>query len=211
MQNRLSLPASWFLSGKYRKTTLDARQRAILDWAEVDDHHAVLDVDCGEGELLLRLRERYNLRACGMIAPDETKLLVGETAGQGTEILRADCTDIPWRDNSFDTVFITRDLRISRQTDAFLQEVIRVLKPGGRLLAITKCLLPALPFCKRASQRKTSASHYSNPYDLMYRFELCGFSDVTMRLSRFRFATVIARKADPVLLTAVPRLAGQDS
>lgn len=209
MQNRLSLPVSRFLLGK--GPALDARQRAALDWAEVDDHHAVLDVDCGGGELLLRLKERYSLRACGMVKAGESPRYDAEPPGQGLEILRADYTDIPWRDNSFDIVFITKGLRVSRQTDAFLQEVIRVLKPGGRLLSVTSCFLPSLPFGKRAARQKKESDDSSNPFSMMNRFELCGFTDVTMRYSRFRYATVIARKAEPVLFPVTNRLAVQDS
>jgi len=209
MQNRLSLPVGRFLLGK--GPALDARQRAVLDWAEVDDHHAVLDVDCGGGELLMRLKERYCLRACGMVKAGVRQAIDAEQASQGLEILRADYSDIPWRDNSFDAVFITKGLGVSRQTDAFLQEIIRVLKPGGRLLAVSSCFFPVLPLGKRRARQRSESDINPNPFALMNRFELCGFTDVTMRYSRFRYATVIARKAEPVLFPASDRLAVQDS
>ena len=57
-----------------------------------------------------------------------------ERAGVDVELVRAGAEEIPLEGGSFDTVLLTYTLCSITDVDAALGEILRVLKPGGRLL-----------------------------------------------------------------------------
>ncbi len=91
----------------------------------------VLDVGCGRGDNLVRL-ERYGSRPAG-IEPDRDRAresrIIAPTAVAVGEAM-------PWRDGSFDLVYVSHVLHHARDLDLVLAEIHRVLAPGGLLFAI---------------------------------------------------------------------------
>jgi methionine biosynthesis protein MetW len=93
----------------------------------------MLDVGCGDGELLESLRERgWAVRGVDF-DPDA----VAAARSQGLDVdlgdLRAQC----YPDAAFDAVTMSHSLEHVPEPRAILEEVRRILKPGGRIVIVT--------------------------------------------------------------------------
>ena len=194
MQSRISLPLRFSLKEQHRGCQLSPAQIAAVHWAEVDDYQALLDLDCGEGQILSYFLDRFSVRACGMNHqwdPQEPRPYPLDRA----EILRVQQHDIPWRNNSFDVVFLTRFNHHQQRNKQMFEEVLRVLKPGGRFIISLSGLLLMQRLAHMA--RQTSFTNgQDNPFLLMDQLGNQGFVDVSMRSSKLRHTTVIAHKSD---------------
>ena len=63
-------------------------------------------------------------------------LRVGRRADhEGVELVAGDALRLPFRDGAFDAVTISFGLRNTQDVDTALQELLRVTRPGGRLVA----------------------------------------------------------------------------
>lgn len=97
---------------------------------------AVLDVGTGPGWLLRQLRAR--LPESSLYGVDISPAMVGKAsenlegaAGRGIEIRCAGAESLPYPDDFFDVVVSTGSLHHWRDPAAGLDEIHRVLKPGG--------------------------------------------------------------------------------
>lgn len=91
----------------------------------------VLDVGCATGDLLLAIRDRGN--------PAVTGVEIGREAAEiarsrGLPVFNGELAEAGFADESFDTVLASHTLEHVGDPLAFLQEVHRVLSPGGALL-----------------------------------------------------------------------------
>lgn len=156
---------------------LNRAERAVTNWAMVDDHQAVLDVNCERNHLLRHYMEHYRLRACGLCL-DAHQAQQMRHALADAEIMFSTGNEIPWRDQSFDRVLLAQPLPNYIDMYEFLHEIKRVLKPDGRLVMA----LPSLPW-----QQAFSTLLYGTlpsrmaPQPLMSQLEQLGFSDVSCR------------------------------
>jgi SAM-dependent methyltransferase len=96
---------------------------------------AVLEVGCGTGAFAERLTAD-NPQAT-VIATDQSARFVELTAARGVDARQADVQDLPFADASFDLVAAMWMLYHVPDLDRGLAEIRRVLRPGGRLLAVT--------------------------------------------------------------------------
>lgn len=97
----------------------------------------VLELACGSGQLTFRL-----VGAAGhWEATDYTERMVAEAEKhphpQNLRFAVQDATNLPYPDHSFDAVLIANALHIMPEPNRALQEIRRVLRPGGVLLAPT--------------------------------------------------------------------------
>lgn len=109
----------------------------------------VADLACGQGESLNILRTRFGLRALGLDL--NAALLRRATLMPGLPLLRADAMRLPLQDASLDAVLCECAFSLMSDSAAFLAEVHRCLKPGGKLL------LSDLYLKQGASQRAAPA------------------------------------------------------
>jgi ubiquinone/menaquinone biosynthesis C-methylase UbiE len=91
----------------------------------------VLDVGCGSGENLVRL-VRYGARARGC----EPGLERARRAAARAPALAARGEALPWRDASFELVYLSHVLHHAADVGAVLREAHRVLAPGGALFVV---------------------------------------------------------------------------
>ncbi|RJO76519.1 demethylmenaquinone methyltransferase [Nocardia panacis] len=68
------------------------------------------------------------------LAADFSKGMLAAGSFREVPMVAADATALPFADDSFDAVTISYGLRNISDTDAALREMLRVTKPGGRLL-----------------------------------------------------------------------------
>jgi demethylmenaquinone methyltransferase / 2-methoxy-6-polyprenyl-1,4-benzoquinol methylase len=117
------------------------RERAA-DRAQVGPGGRALDACCGTGDLTLELARRVgpdgHVVGCDfsepMLARARAKA-ARASAGQ-VSFERADALDLPYETASFDAVTVGFGVRNFADLDRGLGELVRVLRPGGRLVVL---------------------------------------------------------------------------
>ena len=111
----------------------DAREIAFAAVAEVAPDR-VLEVGCGPGEAAERLQRDLDAH---VVASDQSERMVELARARGLEACVADVQQLPFADGEFDCVLAAWMLYHVPDVDAGLAEITRVLRPGGRLVAVT--------------------------------------------------------------------------
>lgn len=112
-------------------------------------HGKVLDVACGTGDMvveLLRTRHAASLQVTGVDLSEEMLAIAKRKAPQA-EYRLADAEHLPFGDASFDAVTCAFGVRNFVHLEQGLKEMVRVLKPGGRM-AILELATPDSPFIR---------------------------------------------------------------
>jgi len=112
-------------------------------------HGKVLDVACGTGDMvveLLRTRHAASLQVTGVDLSEEMLAIAKRKAPQA-EYRLADAEHLPFGDASFDAVICAFGVRNFVHLEQGLKEMVRVLKPGGRM-AILELATPDNPFIR---------------------------------------------------------------
>uniref|UniRef100_A0A832H3D5 Methyltransferase domain-containing protein n=1 Tax=Oscillatoriales cyanobacterium SpSt-402 TaxID=2282168 RepID=A0A832H3D5_9CYAN len=119
----------------------------LLTWADVQQADEILDVGCGIGGSSLYLAARFKASVTGITLSPVQAQRASDRArfaglSQSTQFLVADALDMPFADNSFDFVWSLESGEHMPNKTKFMQELCRVLKPGGKLLMVTWCHRP---------------------------------------------------------------------
>jgi SAM-dependent methyltransferase len=96
-----------------------------------------LEVGCGPGELAARVRETIGAK---VIAIDVSPRMVELARGRGVDAREGDVQHLPFADSEFDCVVAAWMLYHVADVTRALDELARVLRPGGRLVAVTNGL-----------------------------------------------------------------------
>lgn len=117
-----------------------ARVYANIARQVVDDYKITrgraLDIGCGPGQLTLELARITELEVVGLdIEPEAVAIARGHADAMGLDhrvsFVAGDAHSLPFSDDSFDLVFSRGTLPFLRDHALALQEVYRVLRPGG--------------------------------------------------------------------------------
>jgi len=118
-------------------------KRFTIELSGVRKGNAVLDIAGGTGDLAARFADIVGPDGQVVLADiNDSMLKVGrdkllDTGRLGNlEFVQADAQCLPFPDDSFDCVTIAFGLRNVTDKDAALRSMLRVLKPGGRLLVL---------------------------------------------------------------------------
>lgn len=118
--------------------------RALLDLVSPLAGEGLLDVATGTAGVLRELRRRPGppVRAVGLDSSPQM-LAAAKDLPPEWELVHADARKLPFDDDSFDVATVAYLLHLvdRRDRDQILEEVARILRPGGRLATVT----PALP------------------------------------------------------------------
>ena len=152
--------------------------KALAEWAIVDDYDHILDLSCGSGKLLHYLSQKYCLRACGIAESPEQARALHDMLPEA-EVLSASKENMPWRSNAFNTVFYQMDAVDPAERGDFLQEIVRVLKPGGQVLISLHALPDLVGSIARAMGFSDDKS--TKHTKLLHWMEAAGLSDVSWR------------------------------
>ncbi|MDQ6653792.1 MAG: bifunctional demethylmenaquinone methyltransferase/2-methoxy-6-polyprenyl-1,4-benzoquinol methylase UbiE [Acidobacteriota bacterium] len=109
----------------------------------------ILDVACGTGDLSITLCEGGEAQIVGIdFCRPMLDIAVSKASKHGFRVpfIEADALDLPFCDRSFDGATIAFGLRNLASVDAGFRELLRILKPGGRVavLEFSKAKTPIL-------------------------------------------------------------------
>jgi len=134
----------------------------------------VLDLCCGTGELTRELaRQTPGAEVVG--ADFSTKMLdIARQKDAKYQYIEADALHLPFQNTEFDAVSVAFGVRNFEDTKRGLNEIARVLKPGGRLL-ILEFMRPTSPLLGRFFALFNAAfaplgrtvSHHSTAYNYL--------------------------------------------
>jgi SAM-dependent methyltransferase len=111
----------------------DPREVAFQAIAEVSPQR-VLEVGPGRGELAERTMRELGAEVVGV---DQSPRMVELTRARGVPALVGDVQELPFADGRFDCAVAAWMLYHASDVDRAVAELRRVLRPGGRLVAVT--------------------------------------------------------------------------
>ncbi len=111
----------------------DPRDVAFAAVAEVAPR-AVLEVGCGPGEFASRIQRELG---CDLVAIDTSARMVELARERGVHARIGDVQQLPFETGVFDCVVAAWMLYHVTDLDRGVAELARVLRPGGRLVAVT--------------------------------------------------------------------------
>lgn len=149
----------------------------------------VLDVATGTGRIPLFLLEEatFNGRVIGLDA--SARMLSYARAKlrayrHRASFVQQTAADLPFDDNSFDAATCLESLEFFPDDSAVLQEMFRVLRPGGTIMTTRRRGWEAKTFIGRYRDRETFAAH----------LEDLGFTAVETQLWQIEYDLVFAHK-----------------
>jgi SAM-dependent methyltransferase len=127
---------------------MTAEQRIASDHLALSDGDVVLDLACGPGN--------FTRRFATLVGPDglvvgvdasatmleravRDTFTAGEESFANLGYLRADALDLPFLDRSFDAVCCFAALHLFGEPFEALDQIARVLRPGGRVTLMASC------------------------------------------------------------------------
>jgi demethylmenaquinone methyltransferase/2-methoxy-6-polyprenyl-1,4-benzoquinol methylase len=132
---------------------VDKRWRRTLTtklFAQLPDHAGgtrILDVACGTGDLSFALHNGGPIRVFGIdFSRPMLEAAKSKAKAQGLKVpfIEGDALKLPFADCSFTAVTIAFGLRNLASVEQGLEELLRVLKPGGRI-AVLEFSRPIVP------------------------------------------------------------------
>lgn len=114
-----------------QKPKLSALEKGLLRWSVAERGDKVLDAYVVNGLMLEYLQHNMECEVCG-VSDDMERVRLSRTKLQYADIAYAPREDIPWRADTFDSVYV--NMAAAPLSDSMLMEIMRVLKPGGQLL-----------------------------------------------------------------------------
>lgn len=160
--------------------------RLLLALGEGD---AVLDVACGPGNFTRAFARTVGPEGLA-VGIDASRTMLERGAEELREsglgnltLVRGNATALPFEDSSFDAVCCFAALHLFAEPFAALDEMRRVLRPGGRVALMTSVrrqvtLPPLKPLIERASGMRVFEGD-----EIVEALEQCGFTGIHRRLS----------------------------
>lgn len=106
-----------------------------LDSLEIKTGSKILEIGCGEGLFLSRIVKHYKVHGTGVdVSAESVKFANENYRNEKLFFLKEDAEKLSFKNNSFDFVVSFDALEHIENKEKVIKEMIRVLKPGGKLL-----------------------------------------------------------------------------
>lgn len=194
---RYIYPKHWISDQRFRAGNLSHYQYQEITLASLDcfDGCSLLECGCGSGELLARLRRRYaDIQLFGIDLGHHSLVWAKEEGPckhkeKSAHFIEGDVTAMPLASNLFDRVLCSSVLWYVLEPYLAIQEMIRVLKPGGRFgfdvrnpYHITNLLTQGTLIARRVVGKRVISYSFSSPHTLSrfletlpINFEIVGY------------------------------------
>jgi|GEM_PF-213752 len=167
--------------------------RAIAELAEVKPDEAVIDIGCGSGSAVQAIAK--TLSTGWVIGIDPTPRMIEIAQAQFWQyefsvpvtFIQTGAEQLPAEDNSIDLVLAINTLHHWQDVDKGLNEVLRVLKPGGRFVVIDdlweeQSVMMEAPLDMPPCTADQMIHHdLKDPTVIAYKLSDAGFSQVSNR------------------------------
>jgi demethylmenaquinone methyltransferase/2-methoxy-6-polyprenyl-1,4-benzoquinol methylase len=110
-------------------------KRRLIQLGQIKPGAAALDLCCGTGDLALGM-SKQGAQVVGLDFSQEMLKVAERRTNANPIFIRGDALRIPFPDDSFEIVTVGYGLRNLVSWEAGLEEMLRVSKPHGRLLAL---------------------------------------------------------------------------
>ncbi|MDV3123292.1 methyltransferase domain-containing protein [Mycobacterium sp. 21AC1] len=147
------------------------------EWLNIPPGGVALDVGSGPGNVTAALARAAGLDGIALGVDISEPMLaraVEAEAGRQVGFLRADAQRLPFRDDSFDAVTSIAVLQLIPDAEAALSEMVRVLRPGGRMAI----MVPTASDRGPAKLLSKGGARFFNQDELADRFEELGLTRV---------------------------------
>jgi demethylmenaquinone methyltransferase/2-methoxy-6-polyprenyl-1,4-benzoquinol methylase len=111
-------------------------RRFLVSRVDVDEHATVLDVATGTGAVARELVRRHGCRVVGL---DQSAAMLEQArraVPPSVDLVVGDADHLPFEDASFDALTFTYLLRYVDDPPSTMQELARVVKPGGSIAGL---------------------------------------------------------------------------
>ena len=144
----------WFLGSRTRRYMMVRRFREVLEQADLEPGHRVLDLGCGWAYGTLWARS-LGCRATGVDLESDQLRWARSSLERDLGLVQANAKALPFRDAVFDRAVSVEMMEHVFRPDRtrVLEEIARVLKPGGRLALSTPNPLSPIEALKRLAVR----------------------------------------------------------
>jgi 2-polyprenyl-3-methyl-5-hydroxy-6-metoxy-1,4-benzoquinol methylase len=123
------------LSSFYEDSVRDCRQSVLDNLPPAD---VLLDFGCADGALTSRFASRAGARA--VLGVEVLEELADQARERGIEVVEPENGHLPIEDETVDAVTANQVIEHLADTDGFVQEIHRVLRPGGTFVVSTNNL-----------------------------------------------------------------------
>lgn len=126
------LLAAIFDTSEFKQFSHDSRHE-IINALKGERFNNLLDLDCGGGKMLSQVFEEFpNIRAYGFdYSLDRLKGAKKNLEGKNVELKFGNAAHLPYEDSMYDAVISTSTFHNYPEPQAVLDEVYRILVPGG--------------------------------------------------------------------------------
>ena len=129
----------------------------------------VLEIGCGTG-LILKEVAPFARQAIGL---DISRGMLGHARRRGLNVVEGSATDLPFPDAVFDTVYSFKVLAHVEHIRRAMEEVSRVLRPGGRA-ALEFYNRHSLRYAIKRIKRPNAVSDTTNDHEVYTRYDSLG-------------------------------------
>jgi ubiquinone biosynthesis O-methyltransferase len=114
----------------------DLSTKKYLEELGTNKHTKILDIGCASGLLLQRISKTFGSTGTGI---DVSQVLINKAKQHDAtnKYILADASRLPFPDNTFDIVTSFDNLEHIKEYKQVIKEIVRVLKPSGKLLLNT--------------------------------------------------------------------------
>lgn len=182
----------------------------------------LLDIGCGTGLFV----EKYIRHGGTAVGLDISQKMIerARTRCSGCEFAVGNGENIPFRDQSFDSVSSLLVFSYVKAPETMLSEVYRVMRPGGAVALCTlgkKLLTRGIPALYQIGEKmnvkhvvmKDFGEYYYNEEEMRILFANAGFTDINVRWCSFAHIDMfdplfnLASRIEPFVEKRVPQLA----
>jgi SAM-dependent methyltransferase len=136
---RLWRPLSFYLASG---VSTASEQRRAAEALRLSDAQHLLDVACGPGNFTGQLAKSLSPSGLAIgfdISEPMLTRAVSDNSGPQICYVRGDAHDLPFDDETFDAVCCFGALYLMPEPFRVAEEMVRVVKPGGRIAVLTSC------------------------------------------------------------------------